>query len=118
MDVSQEDTNPNSEVLYTVDVDTQKVNIVVDKDTTDKIDMTSEPPETDNTDNTEGKEVDDNIGQQEETQTKTQTNQQIEKQAKQQAPEQQHVNVETMPPATGEQQKPLLKEMETPTRGH
>lgn len=33
MDVSQEDTNPNSEVLYTIDVDTQKVNIVVDKST-------------------------------------------------------------------------------------
>ncbi|XP_059073196.1 uncharacterized protein LOC131874011 [Cryptomeria japonica] len=49
MDIPQEDRNPNSEVLYTVDIDTQKVNIVVDNDTTGKIDMANEPPVTNGT---------------------------------------------------------------------
>lgn len=62
MDVSQEDTNPNPEVLYIVDVDTQKVNIVIDKDATSKTDMASEPLVTNNIDNTEGKVEYDNIG--------------------------------------------------------
>lgn len=51
MDISQEDTNPNSEVLYIVDIDTQKVKIMVDKDTTGKTDMASESPVTNNMDN-------------------------------------------------------------------
>lgn len=103
MHVPQEDTNPNPEVLYTVDVDTQKVNIVIDKDTTGKTDMASEPPVADNTDNTEGKLTDGKI----ETQTK--------KQEKQQALEQEQAHVQIVPPATREKQKPLLKEMETRT---
>lgn len=107
VDISQEDTNPNSEVLNIVDVDTQKVNIVVDKDTTDKTDMASEPPVTDNTDNTEGKPTDSAIEQQAEQQT--------EQQVEQQAPAQEQVNTESVPPTAAEQNKPLLKEMETQT---
>lgn len=107
MDVSQEDINPNSEILYIVDVDTQKVNIVVDKDTTDKTDMASEPQTTDNIDNIEGNVEDDSIEKQKETQT--------ERQAKQQALKQEQVHVEIVPLAIGEKQKPFLKEMETQT---
>lgn len=57
-----EDTNPNPKVLYIVDVDTQKVNIMIDKGTTGKTNMASEPPTTDNIDNTEGKMEDDSKG--------------------------------------------------------
>lgn len=38
-----EDNNPNPEVLYTVNVDTQKINIVVDKDIPDKSGKTEQP---------------------------------------------------------------------------
>lgn len=31
METTHEDTNPNSEVLYTMNIDTQEVNIVVDR---------------------------------------------------------------------------------------
>lgn len=46
MDIPHEDTNPDSEVLYTVNIDTQKVNIVVDKESTSKIDVATRPPAT------------------------------------------------------------------------
>lgn len=97
-----EDTNPNPEVLYIVNIDTQKINIVLDKDTTDKTDMASEPPVTNITDDIE-KPIE------------TEIDQQTESQAEQQASEQEQVHKETEPPETREKQKPLLKEMETQT---
>lgn len=43
MDTPHEDTNPDSEVLYTMNIDTQKVNIVVDKESIGKSDVATEP---------------------------------------------------------------------------
>lgn len=110
-----EDMNPNPEVLYIVDVDTQKINIVVDKDTTGKIDMTNKPPVTEQTDQTQDEPVDDNKEQQVDTQTETETEKQIEKQEEKKALEQAKVHMDIEPLTTGEDQKPLLKEMETQT---
>lgn len=39
MDTPHEDTNFDSEVLYTMNIDTHEVNIVVDKESTDKRDV-------------------------------------------------------------------------------
>lgn len=44
METTHEDTNPDSEVLYTMNIDTQEVNIMVDKKKTKKRDMENEPP--------------------------------------------------------------------------
>lgn len=44
METTHEDPNPNSEVLYTMNIDTQEVNIVVDKETIEKRDVATEPP--------------------------------------------------------------------------
>lgn len=45
METPHEDTNPESEILYTMNIDTQEVNIVVDKETTGgkKKDVATEP---------------------------------------------------------------------------
>lgn len=46
METPQEDTNPESKILYTMNIDTQEVNVVVDKETTKDIkeDVTTESP--------------------------------------------------------------------------
>lgn len=43
MQTTHEDINPDLEVLYTMNIDTQEVNIVVDKETTEKKDVATEP---------------------------------------------------------------------------
>lgn len=35
VDTTHEDTNPKSKILFTMNIDTQEVNIVVDKDSTE-----------------------------------------------------------------------------------
>lgn len=102
------DTNPNPEVLYTVDVDTQKINIVVDKDTTGMTDMASKPPVTEQTDQTQEKPGDDNN-------TKKQTEKQEEKKGLEQEQVQEQSHEETVQPTTGEVHKPLLKKIQTQT---
>lgn len=49
METPLEDTNPESHILYTMNIDTQEVSIVVDKETTKdkKEDVATEPPATD-----------------------------------------------------------------------
>lgn len=49
METPQEDTNPESEILYTMNIDTQEVNIVVDKETTEdkKKDVATKSPTAD-----------------------------------------------------------------------
>lgn len=44
METTHEDTNPDSEVLYIMNIDTQEVNIVVDKESSEKRDVATEPP--------------------------------------------------------------------------
>lgn len=46
METPQEDTNPKSKILYAMNTDTQEVNIVVDKETTEdkKKDMATKSP--------------------------------------------------------------------------
>lgn len=43
METTHEDTNPDLEVLYTINIDTQEVNIMVDKESTEKRDVATEP---------------------------------------------------------------------------
>lgn len=43
MDTPQEDTNPDFEVLYTMNIDTNEVNLVVDKESTKKKDVATKP---------------------------------------------------------------------------
>lgn len=49
METPQEDTNPESKILYTMNIDSQEVNIVVDKETTEdkKKDMATKSPTVD-----------------------------------------------------------------------
>lgn len=94
MDIPHGDTNPDSEVLYTMNIDTQKVFIVVDKESTGKTDVATGPPATGSI---EEKLAVDNT----------------EKQVEQQAPSQEQVHVETVPPTTSGQCKPFLREMQT-----
>lgn len=44
METTHEDPNPDSEVLYTMNIDSQEVNIMVDKETIEKRDVATEPP--------------------------------------------------------------------------
>lgn len=44
METPHEDTNPESNFFYTMNIDTQEVNIVVDKESTEKIDVAIETP--------------------------------------------------------------------------
>lgn len=44
METPHEDMNLDFEVLYTMNIDTQEVNIVVDKESIEKTDVATEPP--------------------------------------------------------------------------
>lgn len=48
METRHEDTNPESKIMYTMNIDTQKVNIVVDKETTDEKKYVATKPPTEN----------------------------------------------------------------------
>lgn len=92
-----EDSNTNHEVLFTINVDTQNINITVDKDPSEKSDMAKEPPVTGNTEQSTA-----------DTGKKMDSEAQTEKLTELKAPEQ-------MPLVSNEVGKPVLKEMQTQT---